>query len=173
MEVLFLDRDGVINYDLGYVHRKEDFHFISGIFCLCRLANEKNMEIIIVTNQSGIGRGYYTEEDFRNLTNWMLQIFLEQNIKIKCVYHCPHTMLDECVCRKPKVGMLKKAEAEFNVNLKRSILIGDNDSDIKMGLDAGIGLVIGVGNKIMGKYENKCIKHFTELKMAYQEIMLF
>ena len=131
------------------------------------------MEIIIVTNQSGIGRGFYTEEDFGKLTNWMMKIFLEQNVNIKCVYHCPHTPLDECACRKPKVGMLKRAEAELQVDLKRSILIGDSDSDIKMGIDAGIGLVIGIGNKILEKYESKDVKYVTELNMAYQEIMSF
>ena len=78
---LFLDRDGIINHDYGYVYRKQNFHFLDGIFSLCRLAMKKHMKIIIVTNQSGIGRGYYTVEDFLSLTNWMMQEFLKKEPK--------------------------------------------------------------------------------------------
>ena len=137
-KALFLDRDGVININHGHVHKIEEFDFIDGIFDLCKLAKEKNFIIIIVTNQAGIGKGYYTENQFLSLNQWMLDMFKQYGISIDQVYYCPHRPEDNCNCRKPNPGMIIKAINEYDIDVKNSILIGDKQSDIDAAIAAGI-----------------------------------
>jgi len=139
-KALFLDRDGVINVEKEYLYKQEDFAFIDGIFELCRHYQEQGYLIFVVTNQSGIARAYYSEEDFAKLTQWMLDEFTKQGIVISKVYHCPHhpKLSGECSCRKPKPGMLLDAAREFDVDLANSIIIGDKERDIEAGLNAGL-----------------------------------
>ena len=144
MKALFLDRDGVINADRGYVYRACDFEFKSGIFELCALFAQKGYEIFVVTNQSGIARGFYSEKDFEILSEFMLAEFAKKGVKIAKIYHCPH--LEGCECRKPKPGMILRARAEFGVNLNESVLIGDNLTDMQAGANAGIRTLCLVGN---------------------------
>lgn len=146
---LFLDRDGVVNEDLGYVHRVEDFVFVEGIFDLCRWAQSEGFDIFIVTNQAGIARGYYSEEDFNHLTQWMVGRFAEEGVSIRKVYFCPYhptagkgQYLRDAECRKPRPGMILAAQKEFGVDLAGSILIGDRDSDLEAGRRAGVGELI-------------------------------
>ena len=140
-KALFLDRDGVINIEKNYVHQIKDFDFIEGIFELCRKFQSKGYLIFIVTNQAGIARGYYTLDDYNILTSWMLKEFEKHEIIIRNVYHCPHhpDFNGKCLCRKPNTKMVSDAKNEFNLDLKRSILIGDKLSDIECGKNAGIG----------------------------------
>lgn len=138
IKAVFLDRDGVINYDKNYVYKIADFVFIPGVFEALRGFSELGYLLFIVTNQSGIGRGYYTLNDFLTLNEWMLENFKKQGIEIKKVYFCPHAPQLNCPCRKPKPGMILQAKAEFNVDLGASILVGDKDSDIQAGKNAGI-----------------------------------
>jgi len=137
---LFLDRDGVINVEKNYLFKKEDFEFIDGIFELCSFYQSKNYLIIVVTNQSGIARGYYTEADFSNLTFWMLSEFSKNGVEIDQVYHCPHhpDISGKCECRKPNPGMLLQAQKDFNIDMKNSIMIGDKERDIQAALNAGL-----------------------------------
>ena len=137
---LFLDRDGVINVEKNYLHKKEDFEFIEGIFELCRFYQDRGYLIIVVTNQSGIARAYYSEIDFSNLTLWMIDEFSEKGIEIAQVYHCPHhpDISGECECRKPRPGMLIQAAEDFNVDLENSILVGDSERDIEAAYNAGL-----------------------------------
>ena len=139
-KALFLDRDGVINVEKEYLYKKEDFEFIEGIFELCSHYQELGYLIFIVTNQSGIARKFYTEDDFARLTQWMLQEFEKEGIHITRVYHCPHhpDISGACECRKPKPGMLREAAEAFDVDLKNSIMIGDKERDIEAGLNAGL-----------------------------------
>lgn len=139
IKALFLDRDGVINKDLGYVYRIEDFEFMPGIFAALRGFIELGFEIFVVTNQSGIGRKYYTQADFDKLSEYMINEFKAQGVNIKKIYHCPHTPDDNCECRKPKSGMFLKALSEFNIDMKSSIMIGDKQSDIDAASGAGVG----------------------------------
>jgi D-glycero-D-manno-heptose 1,7-bisphosphate phosphatase len=146
---LFLDRDGVINEDRPYVHRVEDFRFMDGIFSLVLAAQQAGYLIVVVTNQSGIGRGLYTENDFWTLTGWMLEQFAQGGCHIDGVYFCathPEHGLGsyrvESVFRKPGPGMLLQAAAELKIDLARSILVGDKQSDIQAGIAAGVGLNI-------------------------------
>jgi len=145
-KALFLDRDGVINIEKDYVHRIEDFEFMDGIFKLCILAQKLGFKLVVITNQAGIGRGYYTEAEFAKLTDWMLDQFTARGIHIERVYHCPFhptagigEYRNNSFDRKPNPGMILQAEEEFNLDLSESVLIGDKDSDIEAGRTAGVG----------------------------------
>lgn len=143
---LFLDRDGVVNIEKNYVHRVEDFHFIDGIFETCKAFHEAGFLIVVITNQSGIGRGYYSEEDFHRLNGWMKAEFQKHDVTIEGTYFCPHHPEEaqgqykvKCDCRKPAPGMILKAAAELDIDLENSILVGDKEIDIEAGLSAGLG----------------------------------
>ena len=142
---LFLDRDGIINIDFGYVHQIKDFEFVEGIFDLCRYAIDMGFEIFVITNQAGIARGYYSIDDFKSLTDWMKSEFLKQDIEIKDVYFCPHhpekgnnEYVKACKCRKPEPGMILKAVKEHSIDVKHSLFIGDKLSDMEAAQAAGI-----------------------------------
>ena len=143
---LFLDRDGVINVEKNYVCRSEDFEFVEGIFDLCRKANAAGMAIVVVTNQAGIGRGYYSEREFHDLSDWMCAQFLSNGVKIDAVYFCPfhpshgvgHYKM-ESFDRKPNPGMILRAEKDLGLDLARSTLVGDKLSDIAAAKVAGVG----------------------------------
>jgi D-glycero-D-manno-heptose 1,7-bisphosphate phosphatase len=142
---LFLDRDGIINEDYGYVIDASEFVFCEGIFELVKEAIALDMLVIVVTNQSGIARGYYSEEQFLALSGWMKTQFERQNAKVDDVFYCPHHPTQggteytiDCKCRKPKSGMFEQAAIKYSIDLSRSIMVGDKDSDIKAGLNAGI-----------------------------------
>jgi D-glycero-D-manno-heptose 1,7-bisphosphate phosphatase len=143
---LFLDRDGVINLDKSYVHLREDFVFYDDIFEVCRTAAERDFLIFVVTNQAGIGRGYYTETQFNELTSWMIETFREKGVHITEVYHCPFHPSEalgaykrESFDRKPNPGMILKAKDQHQIDLLSSILVGDKATDIQAGLSAGVG----------------------------------
>ncbi len=143
---LFLDRDGVINVETNYVYRIEDFVFIDGIFDLCRNAKSAGMAVVVVTNQAGIGRGYYTEVQFQQLTDWMCARFAEQGVKIDGVYYCPYhaehgvgKYKAESFDRKPNPGMFLRARDELELTLENSILVGDKASDLAAARAAKLG----------------------------------
>lgn len=141
---LFLDRDGVINVDKGYLYRPQDMVFIPGIFDLCRAAQKKGYRIVIVTNQSGIARGYYSQAQFQHLSAWMTGQFRRQGVTISGILHCPHhpgvegPLGRSCWCRKPRPGMLIKGARRYHLDRQRSIMIGDKVSDIQAARSAGI-----------------------------------
>ena len=139
-KALFLDRDGVLNQEKNYVFRISDFEFNKNIFQLCSYFSELDYKIIIVTNQAGIARGYYSIDDFNKLTTWMLQQFKKNSIIIDDIYYCPHhpKFTGICNCRKPEPGLILEAKNKHNLNLYKSILIGDKQSDIQAGRNAGI-----------------------------------
>jgi len=142
---LFLDRDGVINIDAGYTYRIETFHFVDGVFDLCRTAHALGYLLIIVTNQAGIGRGYYTEADFQHLTAWMRDRFAAEGAPLSAVYHCPYHP-DGAVeryrrvsdLRKPGPGMILKVRDEWPIDMDASFMIGDRDIDMQAAAAAGI-----------------------------------
>ena len=142
---LFLDRDGVINVDYGYVHKKENFDFIEGIFELVKAAQTAGYLSVVVTNQAGIGRGFYNDTDFNILTNWMKEKFEERGARIDAVYYCPYhpdkgigIYRRKSSWRKPAPGMLLAAANDHNIDLKKSILIGNSLTDIQAAQVAGI-----------------------------------
>jgi len=137
-KAVFLDRDGIINVDTGYVHEIEGFTFQEGVFSVLKHLQSLGYLLIVVTNQSGIARGYYTQEDYQALTMHMVETLAQNGIGLSGVYHCPHAPDDGCACRKPKAGMLKTAQKEFNIVMRESWMIGDKDSDMLAGKNAGI-----------------------------------
>lgn len=137
-KVVFCDRDGVINVEKDYLYKIEEFEFINGTFESLRHLRRLGYKLVIITNQSGISRGYYTKEDFDKLTSWMLEEFEKNRIKIDGVFFCPHGPLDGCDCRKPNTGMIKQAQNLFDIDFENSWLIGDKDSDIKTAHNAKI-----------------------------------
>ena len=146
---LFLDRDGVVNADRGFVARREDFVWQEGIFALVREALARGFVPVIVTNQSGIGRGLYTEADYASLTEWMLERFETEHAPIARVYHCPYHPEAELAhfravhpWRKPAPGMLLAATDELNLDLANSVLLGDRWSDVEAGVAAGVGTIV-------------------------------
>ncbi len=138
---LFLDRDGVINVDHGYVGHIGNFEFIDGILDFIKTAQANGYLPIIVTNQSGIGRGYYSSEDFERLTDWMLEKMQDAGVVIdrSQVFHCPHDPDSGCDCRKPMPGMFKAAQERFGIDMENSWMIGDKPSDIEAAENAGVG----------------------------------
>lgn len=167
-KALFLDRDGVINKEKNYLYKIEDFEFIDGVFETCKYFQSLGYLIIIITNQAGIAREKYTEEDFNILTKWMMKEFLKEGINISKVYYCPHhpDFSAECACRKPKPKMILDAQKEFNIDLKNSILVGDKNSDIEAGINAKIvnNNLITTGHKIgENKFRVNILNNLREL----------
>ncbi len=138
IKTIFLDRDGVINKEVGYLHKIEDFEFINGVFDACLHFQNLGYQIIIVTNQSGIERGYYNENDFHIVNNWMLEQFKDQEIDILDVFFCPHGPESNCDCRKPKPGMFNQANKKYDINMEESWMIGDKEADIQAANAANI-----------------------------------
>jgi D-glycero-D-manno-heptose 1,7-bisphosphate phosphatase len=142
----FLDRDGVINKDKAYVHKWDDFEFIPGaIEGMLKLQNA-GYALVIVTNQSGLARGYYSEDQYHALNNRLLQHLAQHGVTIDGVFHCPHhpegsaqSLTKICDCRKPAPGLLIKAARQLNLDMSKSILIGDKQSDIDAAKAAGLG----------------------------------
>lgn len=166
-KALFLDRDGVVNVEKDYLYKIEDFEFIDGIFELCNYYISKGYLIFIVTNQSGIARGYYSENDFNILTKWMLQRFSDHGINIKKVYFCPHhpDITGICECRKPNPKMLLDARDEFNINMQKSVIIGDKQRDIDAGYNAGLGetYLFDENNNIVHSNATKIINKLEDI----------
>ena len=138
-KAVFFDRDGVINVDTGYVGNNEDFTFVGGIVAAMQYAQQQGYLLIIVTNQSGIGRGYYTECDFQQLTVWMKNELAQRGVTLDAVFHCPHTDSDHCQCRKPKPGLFLQAIDKFDVDCDNSWMVGDSERDIDAAVAADIG----------------------------------
>lgn len=161
-KAVFLDRDGVINIDNAYVYKIADFTFCAGVFEALRHFQSLGYLLIIVSNQSGIARGYYTEKDFEKLTVWMLAEFLRAKINIDAVYYCPHSPEQECACRKPKSGMFKEAIQKFNIDVQGSWMLGDKASDIKAAHGAGIKQTILIGTAPDKTEASYCVANIVD-----------
>jgi D-glycero-D-manno-heptose 1,7-bisphosphate phosphatase len=167
MKAIFLDRDGVINKEKEYLYRINDFEFIDGVFPTLKYFQKKGYLLFIITNQSGINRGFYTIDDFIALNRWMIHEFNKMDIQIAEVYFCPHTPEEKCKCRKPKPKMILDAKKEFDLDLENSILIGDKNSDIETGIKAGVHnlFLVTTGHLINeNKFNVKIIQNLKELK---------
>lgn len=160
---LFLDRDGVVNVEVGYLHRVEEVRFVDGIFSLCRTAMRLGYRLIVVTNQAGIARGYYTEEDFHTLMDWMGAALRAEGVELDAVYYCPFHPehgVGRYKCehedRKPGTGMLRRGAREFGVELSECVMVGDRCSDVAAANAAGLRqafLISGTeGNGCTGDY---------------------
>ena len=144
-KAVFLDRDGVVNVDHGYVSESEKFEFIDGVFTACKRFYDAGYLIVIVTNQSGIGRGYYDEMQFEDLSDWMVEQFTQHGVPIASVHYCPHhpeqankAYLKACDCRKPQPGMLLDAIKQHNIDPALSVMVGDKVSDMGAARSANV-----------------------------------
>lgn len=143
---LFLDRDGVVNVNHGYVHAPGQVEWVEGIFDLAREARGAGYLLVVATNQAGIARGYYDEATFLGFTAWMHERFREAGAPLLATYYCPHhptaglgALRRECACRKPEPGLLLAAAADLGIDLGRSLLLGDAPSDLAAARAAGVG----------------------------------
>ena len=152
----FLDRDGVINIDRGYVYRPEDFDFVPGVLEGARRLHELDYALVVVSNQSGIGRGFFSETQFHALSDWMRQKFIAAGAPLSGVYFCPHhpteardRYLRSCDCRKPAPGMLLSAANDLQLDLEESAMFGDKRSDLEAALAAGVpmGVLLGTDGR--------------------------
>jgi D-glycero-D-manno-heptose 1,7-bisphosphate phosphatase len=178
----FLDRDGVINVDHGYIWRREDFTFVEGTLSAAARLHALGFAIVVVTNQSGVGRGLYTEADFHALTDWMKQSFAAADAPLAGVYWCPHHPKDavgayrrDCACRKPAPGLLLDAMRELDLDPARSVMFGDKRSDLEAAAAAGVNerVLLGLNGATMpdaaaaGGLATAC---FASLDAAVQEL---
>ena len=145
LKVAFLDRDGVINEDSGYVYQPKNFVFCEGVFDALHAILAAGYFIIIITNQAGIGRGYYSVGDYEKLTNWYERQFLDSGISILDIMHCPHhpTAAEGlyrvvCKCRKPGPELILQAARHYTINIRESFFVGDKHSDILAAKGAGL-----------------------------------
>ncbi|MGL5175207.1 MAG: D-glycero-beta-D-manno-heptose 1,7-bisphosphate 7-phosphatase [Cetobacterium sp.] len=164
-KVIFLDRDGTINIEKSYLHKWEDFEFEINVIEGLKALKSLGYEFIVVTNQSGIARGYYTEEDLKTLNSEMVKKLNEYGIDILECYYCPHHPekgLEEykksCDCRKPNPGMLLEGIKKYNIDVKNSFMIGDKKSDLEAGKNAGLKSILiltGYGKKVEKEVESE------------------
>jgi D-glycero-D-manno-heptose 1,7-bisphosphate phosphatase len=145
MKVAFLDRDGVINREVNYLYRIEDFEFVPNSISGMKRLLEHEFKIIIVTNQAGIARGYYTVEDYEVLTEWYLSELNKVGVDIQDVFYCPHhphgkvrEYVVECECRKPNIGLLTQALNKYPIDIDSSIMVGDKSTDVEAGKSFGL-----------------------------------
>ena len=156
-KAVFLDRDGVINVDHGYVYQVDDFEFIDGVIEACRAIKAKGYKLVVITNQSGIARGYFSEDQFMQLTEWMDWSMADRGVDLDGIYYCPHhpekgegEYQQDCDCRKPKPGMINTAAKFLKLDLSQSFLVGDKTSDLQAGISAGIGqnILVSTGKAV-------------------------
>jgi D-glycero-D-manno-heptose 1,7-bisphosphate phosphatase len=162
--IIFLDRDGVVNIDYGYVHRAEELCYVEGIFETLQYLSKKGYSFIIVTNQSGIGRGYFSEDDFHNFMKLIEIDFKNNKLDLHGYYYCPHhpeanieKYRTECSCRKPGTKMINDAINDYMIEIEESILIGDKLTDMECGLESGVGKIFLLGNHSVKNIPNKMI----------------
>ncbi|WP_291969271.1 D-glycero-beta-D-manno-heptose 1,7-bisphosphate 7-phosphatase [Candidatus Symbiopectobacterium sp.] len=143
---VFLDRDGTINVDHGYVHEIDQFEFIDGVIDAMSELKKKGFALVLVTNQSGIARGVFSEDDFMHLTEWMDWSLADRGVDLDGIYFCPHhaeqgqgEYRQECDCRKPKPGMFLSAQSFLNIDMAASYMVGDKEEDMQAAIAAGVG----------------------------------
>ena len=160
LKAILLDRDGTLIEDKNYAYKIEDLEILPGVVEGLKLL-QKEFLFFIVTNQSGIGRGYYTENDFHNYNYHLVKLLKEENIEMLKTYFCPHLREDNCECRKPKTKFINDIKREFKIEIQESWMMGDHPSDIQFGINAGLRTVFlttGHGQKHMGELKSLNIK---------------
>jgi histidinol-phosphate phosphatase family protein len=144
---VFIDRDGTIARDVPYCSRPEDFELLPGAAEGIRTLNQHGFKVIVVTNQSGIARGYFTEEMLTQIHQKMLRELAKHGAHIDAIYYCPHHPDDGCDCRKPRPKLVLQAAEELNIDLSQSYIIGDSEMDIELAKQAGCAGAVCVGQQ--------------------------
>jgi D-glycero-D-manno-heptose 1,7-bisphosphate phosphatase len=145
---VFLDRDGTIAYDVNHTRTVDQFKLIPGVGEGIRLLNQGGLLVVVTTNQSGIARGYFSHNTLTMIHQHMHEELSKQGAHIDGVYHCPHHPQDQCLCRKPKPGMVIKASEDLRINLSESFVVGDRDADILLARATGCrAIMVDTGPK--------------------------
>lgn len=157
-KAIFLDRDGVINKEVGYLSNPDEFELLVGTLEALKILKEKEFILIIITNQAGIARGYYSKEMLEKIHDKMRILLKENEIVLDDIFYCPHhpDFTGECDCRKPKIGMIRKAQKKYNIDLLKSFMVGDTLNDVKTGLTANCKTVLvltGYGSEEQNKID--------------------
>ena len=141
-KAVFIDRDGTININSGYIIKPDHLQIYSGVSKGIRLLNEHGFKIIIITNQSGIARGFYSEKILEEIHKKLKIELKKENAKIDAIYYCPHHPNENCNCRKPKPGLLEQAITDLNIDKEKSYMIGDRMLDIEAGSKIGCKTIL-------------------------------
>jgi D,D-heptose 1,7-bisphosphate phosphatase len=152
-KAVFLDRDGTLNFDPGYLGDPDKFRFLPGVVDALKRLREGGYLIFVVSNQSGIARGFFSEEDLRRIHDKMVTALRDEGVTLDGIYYCPHHPADQCICRKPSPAMVLDASSRYSVALEDSFFIGDRLSDIQTGRRAGCGTILvltGAGRETLG-----------------------
>jgi len=139
---VFIDRDDTINRDVPYCSHPEDFELLPTVCEGVRLLNEHGFKVVVITNQSGIARGYFTEETLRKIHQKMCEELAKCRATIDAIYFCPHHPDEHCECRKPKPTLALQAAEEMNINIRQSFVVGDGIQDVQMGKHLGCKSVL-------------------------------
>jgi D,D-heptose 1,7-bisphosphate phosphatase len=149
---VFLDRDGTVNVDYGFVCKPEDVKLLPGVIEAIRALNNAGIPVFIISNQSGVGRGYYTENDVKAVNEEIRRQLEEKKVSVKGFFYCPHAPEENCECRKPKLGLIRQAENKTDLDLKRYYTVGDKESDVELAHNAGgAGTVVLTGQTRPGE----------------------
>lgn len=177
-KAVFFDRDGVINADYAYVGKIENFDFIKGVPQTLKKLKDKGYFLVLVTNQSGVARGMFTEADVLRVTAFMQESLRVYDACFDAVYYCPHhpqasveSYRMQCRCRKPNPGMLNQAAADHDIDMSDSVMIGDHASDLQAGLAAGVGRLILVGSHVESESQKvRCDSVYSDLSEAAEHL---
>jgi len=160
---VFFDRDGVLNEDIGYLWKWEELRWLPSAIDAVKVCNDLGYFVFVVTNQSGVARDFYQEEDVRKLHLRMNNELAKRGAQVDAFYYCPHhpegsvaRYQTDCACRKPSAGMILQAMNEWPVDRSRSLLIGDRDSDIQAALAAGISGYLFPGGNLL-EFLQRCL----------------
>jgi histidinol-phosphate phosphatase family protein len=170
---VFVDRDGTLVEDRGFVHRLEDYAPLPGAIEALRVLQEAGFEIAVITNQSGIGRGHFSEADFEAFQCHLVEDFARRGVRIEATYHCPHRPDEGCACRKPGTALLRRAQAELGASLEESYVIGDKPADVEMARRAGchpIFVLTGEGSRRRSELASD-VAVATDLREAARRIL--
>ncbi len=166
-KAVFLDRDGTLNVEVDYLHEIDKLVFIDGTFQALRLLKTQGYKLIVISNQSGIGRGYYKEQDVEQLHHYMNVVLGKHDAAIDAFYYCPHVEQDKCLCRKPHTGLIDRAATEWNIDLGQSYMVGDKESDLMTAFNAGCkyALVLSghpISKVLQDKYKKYLFKNLWD-----------
>ena len=181
-KIIFLDRDGTINVEVDYLYKTEDFKFEENADKAIKIFNDLGYKVIVVTNQSGIARGYYTEDDLKKLHDFVDEKLAKIGAKVNAYYYCPHhpngTLEEykiECQCRKPNLGMFLSAQKDFHINFEDAIIVGDKISDLESGVRLGMRTVLvetGHGKEELPNlyFKSEVYKNLYEFALKLKEL---
>ena len=160
MKTIFLDRDGTINRESGYINHFSMFEFIPGAIDALKLFKKNGWQTVLITNQAGVARGYFTEEFLQNVHQQMQELLKKENAELDAIYYCPHhpdvgefPFKKNCKCRKPKTGLIDQAVKDLKIEISESYMVGDKYNDVRLGKKLGLKTIFVLTGYGRGEYE--------------------